>query len=79
MNLMEADNNGLRCEAFVIWGRLHKLPLQSHLDQATNLRWPVMHDDVTRLQFITATTGMGGATRNHVISVHIPSVACDYD
>ena len=45
MNLMKVDNNGLRCEAFVIWGWLHKLPLQSHVDHATNLRLPAMHDD----------------------------------
>ena len=33
---------------------------------------------VNRLQFIIATTGMGGATCDHLVSVHM-SVACDYD
>jgi hypothetical protein len=32
MNWTKVDSNGLRCEAFVIWGWLRKLPLQSHVD-----------------------------------------------
>ena len=40
---MNLERGQMHCEAFVIWGWLHKLPMVCHTDASTNNRWPRSH------------------------------------
>ena len=40
---MNLERGQMHCEAFVIWGWLHKLPMLCHTDPSTNNRWPRSH------------------------------------
>ena len=44
MEVMQNLKKGcLHCEAFVIWGWLHNLRMDCHVDESTSDRWPRSH------------------------------------